>query len=299
VQENSLQSVGFTGRDPQDGRTVRYSDVRELSASRRHDEDLGGEESLLEAPPRSNLINAGLERLLSGAAVSTEASHQIAVIVVRGVERLTADGQEHTLRSGDVAFVPKGIALNERTDGRAPVDRLVVAFSSAESEAEPFFITRDTAGRLRELAAWLVTERRATFQGSAVFRERALELLLAELRRLQADGCSVLERQTRAYVLDHMSQSITLQELASNVGMSRHYFCRLYHRLTGESPMTTVRNLKLERARELVLTTDLSLRAIAGEVGFSSQYHLSRVLRSHFGVGMKELRAAARRSAQA
>jgi transcriptional regulator GlxA family with amidase domain len=47
----------------------------------------------------------------------------------------------------------------------------------------------------------------------------------------------------------------------------------------------------MEQARDLIRGTTLPLRTIAKRVGLRSEQHLSRLLRTHFGVGVRELRA--------
>jgi transcriptional regulator GlxA family with amidase domain len=54
--------------------------------------------------------------------------------------------------------------------------------------------------------------------------------------------------------------------------------------------MEDVRMIRLEAARNLLLTTNLPLKAIAPRVGLGSEYHLSRLLRRHFDLGARELR---------
>jgi AraC-like DNA-binding protein len=240
---------------------------------------------------RHALIGASLEKLLPSAAEKTGTEvDRVALVILRGSAQLQVGDQRFTLAAGEVAFLPPGTAYAETAAGNRPADRIALIFATEEIALNEPAVVRDSAGRLRELANWLVSERRSSFPGAESYRDRLLDLFLSEVARLQDDSCTALERQTRSYVIEHLADPITLQDLASNVGMSRHYFCRLYHKVSGESPMTTVRNLRLERARELALTTKLPLRVIAERVGLNSQYHLSRMLRTHFGVGVKELR---------
>jgi transcriptional regulator GlxA family with amidase domain len=56
--------------------------------------------------------------------------------------------------------------------------------------------------------------------------------------------------------------------------------------------MEHLRALRLERAKDLIRSTALPLKAIAPEVGFGSAQHLCRLLHDRFGVGVRELRGA-------
>jgi AraC-like DNA-binding protein len=218
------------------------------------------------------------------------------VVVVRGEMTATFTDEQHRVRAGESLWVPAGTAWTERVTGNDVVERILVAFDGGPVEHERPVVARDGAGRLRELCEWLVAEKHATFAGAAEYREIVLLLLLREQARLASDSAGLLEKQTRTYVLDHLDQRITLGDLARNAGMSRYYFCRLYRRLTGHSPMEGVRSIRMERARDLVRSTNLPLRVIAKQVGLGSGQHLSRLLRSHLGVGVKELRLRPRGS---
>jgi AraC-like DNA-binding protein/mannose-6-phosphate isomerase-like protein (cupin superfamily) len=230
-----------------------------------------------------------------GKEVSATTSDRL-VVVVRGEMTAEFAGERHRVRAGESLWVPTGTAWTESVTGDAELERIVVAFDGGPVEHERAVVARDGAGRLRELCEWLVAEKHATFTGAGEYREIVLLLLLREQARLASDSAGLLEKQTRAYVLDHLDQRISLGDLASNAGMSRYYFCRLYRRLTGHSPMEGVRSIRMERARDLVRSTNLPLRVIAKQVGLGSGQHLSRLLRSQFGVGVKELRLRPRGS---
>ncbi|AKF04411.1 helix-turn-helix transcriptional regulator [Sandaracinus amylolyticus] len=85
-----------------------------------------------------------------------------------------------------------------------------------------------------------------------------------------------------AYVRDSTGP-IGLEELAKLAGVSRFHFTRQFKRATGETPMAYVRRLRVERAKELLLATDMSLADVAAHVGFADQSHFTRVFRSVVG----------------
>jgi AraC-like DNA-binding protein/mannose-6-phosphate isomerase-like protein (cupin superfamily) len=152
---------------------------------------------------------------------------------------------------------------------------------------------RDSAGRLGELLQWLLVERRAEFTGAERYRNSLLDVAVHEAERLALDESGMLEKKIRAYVLDHISEPLSLDELAQHVGMGRFHLCRKYHTTTGQTPMVAVRAIRMEHARELIQSTLLPLSKIALQVGLRSEQHLSRLLKSHFGVGIRQLRADA------
>jgi len=72
--------------------------------------------------------------------------------------------------------------------------------------------------------------------------------------------------------------------------MSKFAFVRKFRRLRGRTPMEELRLLRLDRARTLLLTTSLPVKAIAPEVGIGDEYQLSKLFRRHFNLAPSQLR---------
>lgn len=81
------------------------------------------------------------------------------------------------------------------------------------------------------------------------------------------------------YLEDHLNQKISLQQLATQAGLSREYFCTLFHQQTGKTVFAYLRWARVQLAKEMLATTETSLAAIASLLGFSSQSHFQRVFR--------------------
>lgn len=78
--------------------------------------------------------------------------------------------------------------------------------------------------------------------------------------------------------------------MAQEVGMSKYYFCRLFKQSTGISPHQYLIQQRLERAKQLLLQSKLSITKIAQTVGFSEQSQLTRHLKRATGLTPKQLR---------
>ncbi|MBS8227974.1 GlxA family transcriptional regulator [Vannielia litorea] len=75
-----------------------------------------------------------------------------------------------------------------------------------------------------------------------------------------------------------------LDALAEEAGMSRRQLERLCRNILGQSPATVYRNIRLDRARGLLMETDMSVMEIALATGFSSSAMLSRNFKERFGM---------------
>lgn len=98
--------------------------------------------------------------------------------------------------------------------------------------------------------------------------------------------------QVRDYIYDHLGDGVSLAGMASTLGFSISYFTRLFRQATGVSPHQYVIRCRVERARELLLDSSLSLAEIAQHVGFSDQSHMHRHLKRSLGLTPGDLRSA-------
>src|SRR5262249_24581111 len=100
-------------------------------------------------------------------------------------------------------------------------------------------------------------------------------------------GTYGLPRHILRRIIERMrcfSCDLSLQALANESGYSRVHCVRMFRTATGYSPHNYLLNLKLERARELLKNSSMSLIDIALDCGFSSHSHMSRLFHKLIGV---------------
>jgi AraC family transcriptional regulator len=86
------------------------------------------------------------------------------------------------------------------------------------------------------------------------------------------------------YINGNLGKKITLSELAGVVNMSLYYFAVLFRQSTGLSPHQYVLNPLVERAKELLRDSKLSVLDVSFNVGFEHQNNFARVFRRVIGV---------------
>ncbi|MFV1944209.1 GlxA family transcriptional regulator [Pseudomonas luteola] len=69
----------------------------------------------------------------------------------------------------------------------------------------------------------------------------------------------------------HLHEDLSLERLASKVGMSERTFLRRYRALTGETPSKAVESMRVERACLLLVEGKLSIKRVAFQCGFGSE----------------------------
>lgn len=82
---------------------------------------------------------------------------------------------------------------------------------------------------------------------------------------------------------NNMAEPSSLSELAQQAGVSRRQLVRLFQDKLGRSPMKYYRDLRAERAQNLLQNSSLSVAEIAAATGFANAGHLTKVYKESFG----------------
>lgn len=91
------------------------------------------------------------------------------------------------------------------------------------------------------------------------------------------------------YIHTHLDQDLSLVQIAQSSNISPTYFARLFKQATGTSLHQYVIKQRVERAKLLLTTTELTIEHIAAQVGFSSQSHLTHHCKRLTGMTPKQL----------
>lgn len=179
-------------------------------------------------------------------------------------ERLQAGGSFWTLFERDRS-------LFRRHDTGDIATRLVIAGSD---EVLPALVTPPDKG----FSAW---QNPASIALHTRPRSEALTHLPLPTPASQARGglSPAAMRRVRDHIDAHLSHSIELVELSEIAGLSVFHFARQFKHSEGVTPHHYLVSRRVERARELLAATNLSLSEIAFAVGFADQSHLTRHFR--------------------
>src|ERR671912_323720 len=91
-------------------------------------------------------------------------------------------------------------------------------------------------------------------------------------------------RRTKAFIEDKISNPITIDQLATIVGLSASYFGSAFKASFGETPHSYILRMRITLARRLMLETSTPLSEIALASGMSDQSHFTRVFRRFIGM---------------
>lgn len=126
--------------------------------------------------------------------------------------------------------------------------------------------------------------------------------ILAELCRMAGSPLAAArgglspwaQRRSLEFMRERLSEDISLEQLAAEAQLSPFHFARMFKQSVGVPPRVHLTRLRMERACELLATTDLPVTEIAQEVGYSSNQVLARVFIKHRHLSPSDYRRALR-----
>lgn len=96
--------------------------------------------------------------------------------------------------------------------------------------------------------------------------------------------------RARLRIREALESSLTIQQVAEELGVSYSNFRKLFKEYTGLSPAAYQQDLKLQRAKELLKTTNLSIKEIAYRLNFDSPDYFSAKFKIKTGHKPSEMR---------
>ena len=91
-------------------------------------------------------------------------------------------------------------------------------------------------------------------------------------------------------IRENVEAEINFQTFAEENNIGYSYFRKMFKKYTGVPPVQYHLDLKVLRAKEMLLYTDKSIKEISYELGFQSIYYFSRVFKNKLGLSPSEIR---------
>jgi AraC-like DNA-binding protein len=96
--------------------------------------------------------------------------------------------------------------------------------------------------------------------------------------------------RARLRIRESLELPLTIQQVAEDMGVSYSNFRKLFKEHTGISPAVYQQDLRLQRAKELLSTTNMSIKEIAYRLNFESPDYFSAKFKAKTGRRPSELR---------
>ncbi|WP_138750757.1 response regulator transcription factor [Paenibacillus sinopodophylli] len=101
--------------------------------------------------------------------------------------------------------------------------------------------------------------------------------------------------KTKDYIHQHLSEEITMVDIANNVHLNADYLTRIFKKEVGVSISKYMINMKIEKAKELLENTDKSIGDIAMIVGYYNYSSFNRIFTKDVGMSPQEYKNSRRK----
>ena len=92
------------------------------------------------------------------------------------------------------------------------------------------------------------------------------------------------EKRAIELIQTRYAENLTIADLAAVARLSPFHFIRSFKRSVGRPPHQYLTNIRMERARVLLKTTNLTITDVAFETGYQSSGHFASIFRRHYGM---------------
>ncbi|MDQ0045458.1 helix-turn-helix transcriptional regulator [Variovorax boronicumulans] len=251
-------------------------------------------------------IEGGEQQLIGGAVRPFRAGHLSFVLPYRVHVVPHPVGARYAIMNFDQGFLWPELAVE-------PLDLEEVSVAR-HPELAPFlfqeyvdftFDEADFARILRWLDELSALNRARGFATAGAIRGILLQLIALACQRHEG---ALLEQAARhsgrssrrdalqrvmRYVREHLSEEMSLNEAAAAAMLSPNYLAHLLKKQTDRTFTELVTERRLERAKELLLTSGVRIGDIAQQCGFSDADYFSRRFRQQIGVTPRQFRQGA------
>lgn len=177
--------------------------------------------------------------------------------------------------------------------GRNIDDRVKAGFLSPERPIYHVGFSNEIVSLFKEAYATALAEAAYSQQTLAGIVNHLIGVMYSLQRNiiLNKDSQHVdLVNKARLRIRESLEDDLTIQEIARELGLSYSSFRKLFKEHTGFAPATYQQSLRLQRAKELLSTTDESIKEIAYRLKFETPDYFSSKFKSRTGMKPSEFR---------
>ena len=195
---------------------------------------------------------------------------------------ITINKEEYEVTKRELCFIPRGMTHQCEFWGQIMVvnlSEISLEWRDTIEQAYPMIVElRDQVMRLVEM---IIAELKADPKSKAV------QHLYSYLYSKLVENCGA---PSIRYIREFYHMPITIEQLARIENYDSTYYTDWFKQQTGVPPGMYLRNVRIDRAKELLRNSNLSIMQIASMVGYSSNATLTRAFHHTTGMTPKEYR---------
>ncbi len=110
-----------------------------------------------------------------------------------------------------------------------------------------------------------------------------INYLIGELIQTMENKDDYVIQKAKEYIHNNYQDNLTLNDVAAHVFLSENYFSTLFRQKTGTTFRTYLRAFRIEKAKELLTTTNLRIYEVAEQTGYNEHSHFVRAFKTLTG----------------
>jgi len=240
---------------------------------------------------------------------SEEHAHDFCEIiyVVSGSGFTTIDGKEYCIKSNDIVIYNRKV-LHEEVSCSADfhvvffaVDNLKIPTMSEgcliDPQTSPIISVGEDDSILKILFETLLNEinkKDTGYKAIATYIASSIVFYIMRIKNMSTVNNEVLEelKKTRDYISENYMNEINLEKLAESACLSKFYYLHLFKEFFSVSPIKYQTTVRLQKAKELLLSTGLSISEISEKVGYDDYTVFLRAFKNKEEMSPKQYRLA-------
>jgi len=139
----------------------------------------------------------------------------------------------------------------------------------------------------------MIQEEKPGFQqvaSSMVMKLLAYMVSLEKQKNFSGKRVEKIIRSACFELRENVGEAMDFKRYAENNHMGYSYFRKMFKQYTGIAPVQYHLNLKIQKAKELLIFTDQSIKEVAFNLGFQSIHYFSRIFKQKTGHSPSEIR---------
>jgi len=223
--------------------------------------------------------------------------------ITEGTVTYFIEDRRYNVREGDIVLIPEGV-IHRTEYENGTCSRLLINCSpryiptSVRAEISSYlylYRNPNIADEVLEIFGKIEKEYNSPDPLSESIIVLYTHLLFYTLKRNRS-GCEEIENHTNnmseavEYLKKNLTRKITLGETAKYFSMSPEHFSRSFKKENGVGFNKYVNLLRLQKAEELLRTTDKSVSEIAENCGFEDSNYFSLKFKELYGISPRSLR---------
>lgn len=122
------------------------------------------------------------------------------------------------------------------------------------------------------------------------FQEKMVNVCRA-IRDQKEDQSNSAVKKAMLYIQENYSRDISLDDVSSQVNISPYYFSKIFKEETGENFIEYLTRVRIDKAKELLVDENVSVKEAGIQSGYSDPNYFSRIFKKQMDMTPSEYKA--------